>query len=37
MDLFEPVKEQNDYGARNKKNVSYSLIRGGFVARFMIR
>jgi hypothetical protein len=22
MDLFAPVKEQNDYGARGKKNVS---------------
>ncbi len=22
MDLFAPQKEQNDYGARNKKNVS---------------
>ena len=22
MDLFEPVKDQNNYGARNKKNVS---------------
>ena len=21
MDLFEPVKDQNDYGARNKKKV----------------
>jgi len=25
MDLWAPVKESNDYGARNKKNVSYSL------------
>lgn len=23
MDLFEPVKDQNNYGARTKKNVSY--------------
>ena len=23
MDLWTPVKDQNDYGARNKKNVSY--------------
>jgi hypothetical protein len=22
MDLFAPVKDQNEYGARNKKNVS---------------
>jgi len=22
MDLFAPVKDQNDYGARSKKNVS---------------
>jgi hypothetical protein len=22
MDLFEPVKDQNNYGARTKKNVS---------------
>ena len=22
MDLFEPVKDQNNYGARSKKNVS---------------
>ena len=25
MDLFEPVKTQNDYGARNKKNVSSGI------------
>jgi hypothetical protein len=25
MDLFEPVKDQNDYGARNKKGVSIVL------------
>jgi hypothetical protein len=25
MDLFTPVKDQNDYGARTKKNVSGSL------------
>lgn len=25
MDLFEPVKDQNDYGARNKKKVSLPL------------
>ena len=24
MDLFEPVKDQNNYGARNKKNVSFT-------------
>lgn len=24
MDLFAPVADQNDYGARNKKNVSIS-------------
>lgn len=24
MDLFSPVKDQNDYGARGKKNVSES-------------
>ena len=24
MDLFNPVKDQNDYGARVKKNVSQS-------------
>jgi len=23
MDLFAPVKDQNDYGARGKKNVSF--------------
>lgn len=23
MDLFEPVKDQNNYGARGKKNVSF--------------
>lgn len=27
MDLFAPVSDQNDYGARNKKNVSFSLRR----------
>lgn len=27
LDLFSPVKEQNDYGARNKKNVSSRIIK----------
>ena len=26
MDLFTPVKDQNDYGARNKKNVSKKVL-----------
>ena len=26
MDLFEPVKDQNNYGARNKKNVSFTTL-----------
>jgi len=30
MDLFEPVKDQNNFGARTKKNVSC------FVSRFLI-
>ena len=30
MDLFEPVKDQNDYGARKKKNVSITSCIGEF-------
>lgn len=26
MDLFAPVKDQNDYGARNKKNVKVGTL-----------
>merc|ERR1712232_97980 len=29
MDLFAPVKDQNDYGARNKKNISVGKISSG--------
>jgi hypothetical protein len=29
MDLFAPKKDQNEYGARNKKNVSDACFRSG--------
>lgn len=29
MDLFDPVKDQNDYGARNKKNIAVGKISKG--------
>lgn len=28
MDLFEPVKDQNDYGARNKKKLATAKLGG---------
>jgi hypothetical protein len=36
MDLFEPVKDQNNYGARSKKNVSFLTLTTLFLSTKML-